>query len=359
MLSSRHKFCRGAKVAQKRLLPELLIAVAVCMFLWGTASAETRESREGQSITVTDQLGRIVTVPAGIERIAALHFLPGKIVFALHEQDKLVCQGLLRDEGKAMARIDPVFASKPSMMPGTFGIEALMALRPDVAIVYASFDRAEVGRMEKAGIKVIAVRGENFSEGYEAVRLIGRLLGCEEKGEAYIRDCERLLGLVRTRVADIPRRKRPRVMFLGPKGAYDVATGEMLQSTILREAGGENVASGLKGRWPSVSPEQIIAWDPDVIFLGSTWGSYGVDRVLHNSQLQGVKAVRNHKVFIFPSNIGWWDYPAPHCVLGVLWAAKVLHPDRFEDISLKAMADDFYARYLGHSFTSLGGKIEP
>ena len=130
MLSGRHKFCSGARVAQKRLLPELLIAVAVCMFLWGIASAETRESREGQSVTVIDQLGRTVTVPAGIERIAALHFLPGKIVFALHEQDKLVCQGLLRDEGKAMARIDPVFASKPSMMPGTFGIEALMACAP-------------------------------------------------------------------------------------------------------------------------------------------------------------------------------------------------------------------------------------
>jgi iron complex transport system substrate-binding protein len=341
------------------LLTWVLLLAAVTSSVGATAG-QLKQNQGNPSITVVDQLGRVVTVPARIERIAALHHLAGKIVFALGQQDKLVSQGLLRSEGQAMARIDPVFAAKPSLMHDkTMNIEALMALRPDLAIVYASFNRAEVERMEKADIKVIAIKGETFAESYEAVRLVGRILGCEDKAEAYIKDCEGLLNLVRRRVAAIQRNRRPRVMFLGPKGAYDVATGDMLQSTILREAGAENVASGLKGFWPSVSPEQIITWNPDVIFLGSTWGSYGTDRVFRNSQLQGVRAVKNHRVFSFPSNVGWWDYPAPHCVLGVVWAAKTLYPDRFEDLSIQAVADDFYTRHLGHSFTSLGGKIAP
>jgi iron complex transport system substrate-binding protein len=336
----------------------LLLATAASSL--GATAGQVKENQGSPSATVVDQLGRAVTVPARIERIAALDHLGGKIVFALGQQDKLVSQGLLRDEGQAMARIDPVFAAKPSLMQSrTMNIEALMALRPDLAIVRASFDKAGVERMEKAHIKVIGIKGETFAESYEAARLVGRILGCEDKAEAYVRDCEGLLDLVRKRVAPIPRDRRSRVMFLGPKGVYDVATGDMLQATILREAGAENVASGLKGFWPSVSPEQIIAWNPDVIFLGSTWGSYGTDRVLHNSQLQGVKAVKNRRVFAFPSNVGWWDYPAPHCILGVVWAAKTLYPDRFEDLSVQAVADDFYTRHLGHSFTSLGGKIAP
>ncbi len=347
-------------MTHKSLLLAWLLLVAAVTASMGAAPGLSKGHQEDPSVTVVDQLGRVVTVPARIERIAALHHLAGKIVFALRQQDKLVSQSLLRDEGEVMARIDPVFAAKPSLMHGqAVNIESLMALRPDLAIVYASFDRAEVERMEKAGIKVVAVKGETLAESFEAVRLVGRILGCEDKAEGYIEDCEGLLNLVRRRVAAIQPDRRQRVMFFGPRGTYDVATGDMLQSTILREAGAENVANGLKGYWPSVSPEQIVAWNPDVIFLGSGWGSYEIDRVLRNSQLQGVRAVKNHRVFAFPSNVGWWDYPAPHCVLGIVWAAKRLYPDRFKDLSMQALADDFYTRHLGHSFTSLGGKLAP
>ena len=133
----------------------------------------------------------------------------------------------------------------------------------------------------------------------------------------------------------------------------------MIQTIILRKAGAENVASGLKGRWPVVSPEQIVAWNPDVIFVGSGWGGFVAARLLDNPQLKVVKAVRDRKVFDFPSNIGWWDFPAPHCVLGIVWVAKTLYPERFKDLSIQAVADDYYKKYLGYSFTSLGGKLTP
>ena len=45
-------------------------------------------------------------------------------------------------------------------------------------------------------------------------------------------------------------------------------------------AGAENVASGLKGFWCDVSPEQVALWNPDVIFLGSSKDTYDVDKVL-------------------------------------------------------------------------------
>jgi hypothetical protein len=35
----------------------------------------------------------------------------------------------------------------------------------------------------------------------------------------------------------------------------------------------------------------------------------------------------DHKAEIladFPSNMGWWVFPAPHCVPGVVWAANEL-----------------------------------
>jgi iron complex transport system substrate-binding protein len=146
-------------------------------------------------------------------------------------------------------------------------------------------------------------------------------------------------------------------MFAGPRSVYTVATGEMLTNDIIGIAGGRNVAAGLRGFWADVSPEQVAAWNPDVIFVGSTLDTYGVTQVLDNAQFRTVKAVRHGRVHIFPSNIGWWDFPAPHCVLGVVWTAKTLYPGRFADVDMTKVADEFYTKYMGHSFTAMGGRL--
>jgi iron complex transport system substrate-binding protein len=162
---------------------------------------------------------------------------------------------------------------------------------------------------------------------------------------------------VKERTTGIPPEKRLKVMFAGPKNIYTAATGQMTQNVLLETAGGRNVASSLTGFWASVSPEQIVAWDPDVIFLGSSLDTYGAGTIFSNQQFQTIKAVKNRKVYVFPSNIGWWDYPAPHCVLGAVWAAKMLYPDRFRDVDMVRIADEFYKKYMGYTFTEMGGRL--
>jgi iron complex transport system substrate-binding protein len=213
-------------------------------------------------------------------------------------------------------------------------------------------------QLEDAGIMVIAVRGETIEESFEAVRLVAKILNCEKKGEEYIGDCRRLLSLVQDRIGDIPANKHLRVVFAGPKSVYTIATGEMLQNQMLERAGAVNVGASLKGFWSDVSPEQLAAWNPDVIFIGSSLATYGVQEVLSNSQFKALKAVQKRRVYVFPSNIGWWDYPAPQCVLGVLWTAKTLYPEMFTDVDVLKIADEHYAKYVGHTFTSMGGKLQ-
>jgi iron complex transport system substrate-binding protein len=311
-----------------------------------------------QTITITDQLGRRVDVPRRLDRVTALHHFGGQIIYALKQQDRLVEQVLYGIEGKALAAVDARFAALPQSMDGhSLNMEYLVSLRPQVAFVYASFDQADMVQLENAGIRVVAVRGETLEESFDAVRLMATILGCEEEGRAYVADSQRLVTLVQDRLKDIPPDQRRRVLFSGPKSIYTVATGEMLQSQSLSLAGATNVAAGLKGFWADISPEQVATWDPDVIFIGSSLATYGLDDIYSNPQFATVKAIRNRQVHVFPSAIGWWDYPAPHCVLGVVWAAKTLYPERFNDIDMRAVADDFYAKYLGHTFTAMGGKL--
>jgi iron complex transport system substrate-binding protein len=314
--------------------------------------------RDEQMITVQDQLGRMVQLPRHLDRIAALHHFGGKIIYALRQEDKLVEQALYGIEAKTMAAVDPKFAALPLTLEGhSINLEHLVALKPQCVFVYASFDRSEMEQLENAGIRVFAVRGETLEESFQAIKLVAKVLDCEAKGQAYLDDCRRLLELVQDRTRDVPPAKRPRVMFTGPKSIYTLATGEMLQSEMIERAGALNIAASLKGFWSDVSPEQVAVWNPDVIFLGSSLATYGSSEIYTNPQFRTVKAVKDKKVFVFPSNIGWWDYPAPHCVLGVVWSAKTLYPERFKDIDMSRIADEFYVKYMGHTFSAMGGKL--
>lgn len=337
-------------------LPFFFILLGLILLLSACGKPKSQEGVE--TISVIDQLGRTVVVPQKITRIAALHHFGGKVVFALGQQDRLVDQALYHRENEAMAKVNPVFAAKPKMIKGhDINYEELIALKPDVAFTYTSFDRSEMEQLENAGIRVVAIRGETIAESYQGVKLMAKVLRCEGKGKDYIEDSESLLNTVQRRVANLPTENRLRVMFAGPKNIYTVATGEMLQTEILEKAGARNVASALRGFWAKISPEQIAAWNPDVIFLGSRLEVYGADSLFNDPQFQTIKAIKSKRAYTFPSNIGWWDYPAPHCVLGVVWAAKALYPERFTDLDMLKIADGFYKKYMGYTFTAMGGKL--
>lgn len=308
--------------------------------------------------TITDQLGRQVSIPVQPDRIAALHHFGGKIVYALNQQHRLVEKSIYGMEARALAETDPSFATLPGLIQGhSYNIEGMVALGPQVIFSYASMDRSEIRQFEDAGIPVVAVKGETFEESFAAVRLIADVLGCPDAGRAYITACRDLMGQVTSRLGDAVKTPVP-VLFAGPRSVYSVATGNMLQTEILALSGARNVAADLKGFWADVSPEQIAQWNPEVIFLGSSLDVYGKDKIFTLPQFQTVTAIKNRRVYTFPSNIGWWDYPAPHCVLGVVWSAKTLYPHLFEDMDITAVANTFYKRFMGYPFEELGGRLQ-
>ena len=129
------------------------------------------------------------------------------MVFALGAQDLLVDQALYHRENQAMAKVNPSFAAKPKLIQGhDINYEQLVALRPDIAIAYTSFDPSDLEQLEDAGIKVIAIRGETLEESFAGVRLVAKVLGREQRGEEYIDDCRRLLTWSRKEPTRFPRK---------------------------------------------------------------------------------------------------------------------------------------------------------
>lgn len=237
---------------------------------------------------VTDQLNRTVTLPDHITRAVVLQHQTLNLLVQLDAMPQVV--GVLSSWQKQLGpnylRLAPSLAKMP--MPGDLtavNIESLLALHPQVVFVanYAPADM--IAQIEQAGIPVVAISLrrepaaqagkinpvlENEDRVYnlglqDGIRLIGKVMGREAQADAMVKDVFQQRALVAKRLQDIPEDQRVRVYMANPdlttygSGKY---TGLMMQ-----HAGAVNVAAKDIQGFKQVSIEDVLKWNPAVIFV--------------------------------------------------------------------------------------------
>ena len=317
--------------------------------------------KEAKTRIITDQVGRKVEIPVDIERVAAFHMYAAKIMYSLGQGDKLIHKAIYHPEATILAKLDEEFAALPNINTGDHkqtGSEPVLNIGPQIVFSYAAFDTAEIEQFEEAGLVPIGVKGETLEDTYETIALLGDIFNCKKEAKEYTEFIKSKYKYVDDRTKKLDESEKPVVLITGPKSIYTVATGEMLQNEMIEMGGGINPARGLKGRWAEISPEQLVTWNPDYIFLGSSFGNTTKEEIYNDPAFATISAVKNKRIYIFPSNIGWWDFPLPQAMLGMVWTAKKINPDLFKDMDVEEIADEYYMRCFGYSFEEMGGILE-
>lgn len=343
-------------IKSSRLLSIICIIALLSALLSGCAT----EKKSSDENIIIDQLGREVVIPDNVEKVAATHIYGGKMLFAMGQKDKIAFQMQTGKDTEALAKIDKQYGSLPTAISSPNGVdtpEAMISLGVDVVFTDAARGVEEAEIFANAGITTIAVSGETFEEVYETAEIMGKVFDCPEKAIELKDFIEELRTTVYDRVKDLPAEDKPVVLVSGSGGVYTAATADMFQHQMVETAGGKNAGENLNGRWANISAEDIILLDPNYIVLGSTFGASTVESVLSDPALQSVTAIKNKNVYNFPSTLGWWDFPLPQSVLGIIWTAKTIHPDLFEDIDIKETADSVYKYIYGYTYTELGGVL--
>ena len=239
----------------------------------------------------------------------------------------------------------------------TVNQELMAALAPD-AIMETTFWSS---RADDLAIKVgapVVVAGADFhmESFYDQILLLGRMLDRERRAEELVRTARAFTAAVHDRIKDIPETERPRVYFAprgASKGFYDPKEGRDFTRTYkiyepLDLAGGVNVAGEVTtGTRVNVSVEQIIAWNPDFIFVAcSSPEDRGVDFILESQELSSINAVKKKQVYnvLYPHCRG---RPAPRNLVNILIFAKLMRPDLFRDMDLMKRSDALYKAFLG------------
>lgn len=344
-------------------LSHAVIAGASLLFVSFTSLADR---------TVIDQLGRQVTIPDRVNRVVVLQHQTLNLLVQLDAADDVV--GVLsswkKQLGPEFERFSPRLATMP--MPGDLtqvNLESLLAEHPQVVFVANYAPPEMITQIEKAGIPVVAIslrRDAQSEKGklnpqmndeeqaynlglQEGIRLIAKVVNRESQGEALIDYAFKQRETVGARLKDIPVDRRMRVYMANPdlttygSGKY---TGLMMQ-----HAGAINVAAtSIKG-YKQVSMEQVLSWNPQVIFVQDRYPDE-VTKITRDPAWQGIDAVKHKRVYLMPEYAKAWGYPMPEALaIGELWMAKQLYPQRFQDIDMNKAANDYYQRFYRTAWT--------
>jgi iron complex transport system substrate-binding protein len=300
---------------------------------------------------IVDSAGRRVEIPAQVRRIFAAGPPATIILFSLAPDTLIGWSRAIDPEERAF--LPQRYADLPGLgrltgRGNTANVEVVLAARPDLVFDYGSVAPTLVSLadrvQEQTGVPYVLVDG-SFSAIGGAYTVLGELLGDPAGAKELARHAGAILAKVDEVLAKHPPGARPRVYYArGPRG-LDTGLAGSINVEALDRVGAVNVAAEAlgKGGLASVSLEQVLAWDPDVIV---TIDENFYRAVGNDPAWGGVAAVKARRVYLSPTlPFGWVDSPpSVNRLIGLLWLVAVLYPGHYPG-DLRQDVADFYERF--------------
>lgn len=383
-MGARTEFRRpGAGIRRSRGaggLPALVRLGLVCLGLLLTAATAVAEQ-----VTVTDVLGRSVTVTVPVQRVILgegrqIHFVAALDREAPFRRIVGWRDDLIKsdpDTYRAYLARDPGIATLPvfgGMNEGGFSIETAIALMPDVVFLNYEAQRASnetrfVEKLAAVGIPVVYIdfRHSPFQNTEPSMRLMGQLFGKSEIAERLIAFRAAEIARVSERLAKATNLARPLVMVDRIPGYSEdccMTFGPENFGKMVEIAGGRNLGSELlPGTFGTVNPEMIIALNPDVVIAtGGNWGALapggswvglgpGADLVEARRKLVnlsrrpafiGSAATKSGRFYAI-----WHQfYNSPYQFVALQQIARWLHPELFPDLDPETTLRQLHEQFL-------------
>jgi iron complex transport system substrate-binding protein len=276
------------------------------------------------AIRLTDGTGTEVELPGPAVRIVSLGPSNTEILFALGAQAQIAGCDLTSDypaEAKKLA----VIADYP-----TLNVESIVALQPDLVLAAEIISPEQVQSMRSLGLKVFYLANPKSlpDDLFANIRAIGTLTGKGPETETVVTGLQSRFDAVKQKSARAT--STPVVYFeldaTDPARPYVAGPGSFVD-TLIHLAGGRNLGAGLSSSWATISAEEILREDPDIILLGDTAYGVTVESVAGRPGWKNLKAVKNGAVFGIDSNLVL--RPGPRLADGLEIIARYLHPEIF------------------------------
>ena len=267
-----------------------LVALFLCLALMVSAAALA----DDDVIRVTDMFGREIVLTEPATRIVALTAADCEILCALGCEEALVGRGQYCDYPASILDV-PVVLSGAEM-----NIEQILMLNPQVIIMGdMGHTKEQVDMLEENGIKVVVSNANDLEGTYEAIRIIGVVMGKEAEAEALVTEMQTVFADI---AADSPVTGKTVYFEVTPlQWGLWTAGGNTFMDELATICGMTNVFADVDG-WAAVSEEQVLMRNPDYIVSVAGMGAGAVDEIMTRPGWSEVTAVKNGHVFNADSN---------------------------------------------------------
>lgn len=201
----------------------------------------------------------------------------------------------------AKSPIWPVEKTKNLPKAGTImkpSVEQVLSFEPDLVILNSMSEGfGEI--LKSRSIKFLVNEGKSLDSILENLTVYGSLTGQTKKAEEVSRVYRTKLENIKEKISKKPLNKKG--AFLFSTSPMMVFNSESLPGQIFEILGIENISKGLPGGRPIVSPEYLIAQNPDLL-VGSMAISNKDDILNSNPFVKQTKAAKNGSILIVDSN---------------------------------------------------------
>ncbi|MDD3409966.1 MAG: ABC transporter substrate-binding protein [Eubacteriales bacterium] len=273
---------------QLRFLTALLLCLALALSV----------SALGESaVAVTDMMGRDIALDAPATRVVALTAADCEILYALGAGDTLVGRGEYCDYPAEVSDVPAVQSGAET------NIEQIIALEPQVVLMSTMAQTVEQNQaLENAGIRVVVSEATDISGVYEAIRVIGAVVGKTAEADALVASMQDGFAALAAKAQPSGKTVYFEVSPL-EYGLWTAGSGTFMDE-LAATLGLTNAFADVSG-WGEISAEQVLARDPDYIVTIAMYYGEGltpVEEICSREGWQDLKAVRANAVFNADSN---------------------------------------------------------
>ncbi|WP_420593511.1 ABC transporter substrate-binding protein [Deinococcus sp.] len=207
-------------------------------------------------LTVTDDLGREVTLQSEPIRIVAMLPSHTETLFAIGAGGKLVGVDVYSTYPAAATAKLPKVGS--GFEPN---IEAIVALKPDLVLADESSSSRLTERLQEAGLTVYGGTAQTFNETFEKIAVLGKLTNHETDATKLVTSMRREINTLQASVASLPKVSTYYEIDPTPYAAGPTS----FIGALISKAGGVNILPPSLGDFPKISPELVVKSNPQVI----------------------------------------------------------------------------------------------
>ncbi|MEG9884700.1 MAG: ABC transporter substrate-binding protein [Hyphomicrobiales bacterium] len=314
----------------------MMALVAAMTFAATAVAARKGDSPSPGEINFVDQAGRKIMLNKVPERVAIIPPpIPPVFVSIDETTDRLVgvnrSSKMILHDG-LIRKFFPNYKDIPIVGNGYMpNIESLLKVKPDLVFQWVNLGDDIITPITNAGLKVVALEGakdRGTSLGW--FRIIGRVVGNRQKAERLIAWYKAVRERIKIRTDQLADKDKLSVLYFKRfKTQFNVAGSRGFNNSDIVLAGGRNAASTIPTYYQVVDVEQILKWNPDIVFLNGFEKNLGPQDVYDNPLLADVNAVKNKRVYRVLVGAYYWDTPCQEAPLLWMWMSQCLHPELF------------------------------